>query len=310
MKKRIWFCGLLLLFVFVTGMTSQKFSCAVEPGENEDALGTEFNAENAYKYLLAQCDFGPRYPGSEAHEHTKDYLLAELKKFSKSVETQTFSQKVKDKKLNLTNIIAEFGKSDDETIMFAAHWDTRPIADHDPEPDNRNTPILGANDGASGVAVLLEVARVLCIKPPDKRVLLVLFDGEDYGKSIYDMMLGSRYFSKNMGNWKPDWGILLDMIGDKDLQIPIEANSWHAAQKQVKIIWNKAEELNLTAFQQRLGPAIYDDHIPMVEAGVPFVDLIDFDYPYWHTLEDTQDKCSADSLEVIGKLVLAIIYED
>lgn len=307
------FLLLLLCCVFVAGITNPEFSCAGEPQKLEESLGTTFNGENAFKYLLAQCDFGPRYPGSEAHERTKEYLITELKKFANSVETQEFTQNVDEKKLQLTNIIAEFGEQDDssagETIGLAAHWDTRPIADHDPDPEKRDTPIIGANDGASGVAVLLEIARVLSLKPPEKRVLIVLFDGEDYGRNIHDMMLGSRYFADHMNGWEPDWGILLDMIGDEDLAIPIEPHSQQAAPDLVKRIWTKAQELNLVAFQPRYGPAIYDDHIPMIEAGVPFVDLIDFDYPYWHTLEDTPDKCSADSLEVVGRLVLALIYE-
>lgn len=308
--NRQLFLGLLLFYVFVTGTTNPEFSCAVEPQKPEENLGVTFNGENAFKYLLAQCDFGPRYPGSDAHELTKKYLIAELEKYAKSVETQEFTQNVRNSKLHLTNIIAEFNGQDGETIMLAAHWDTRPIADHDPDPEKRDTPIIGANDGASGVAVLLEIARVLSLKSPKKRVLIVLFDGEDYGKGIYEMVLGSRYFADHMNNWKPDWGILLDMIGDKNLEIPIEPNSSRAAPDLVKQIWDKARELNLKPFQPRYGPAIYDDHIPMIEAGVPFVDLIDFDYPYWHTLEDTSDKCSADSLEIVGRLVLSLIYED
>lgn len=308
--QSVWFWGLLFLYVFVTGMVGTELSCAVESQEPVE-LGTTFDGENAFKYLLDQCDFGPRYPGSDAHERTAEYLISELETFANSVETQKFSANVKDKKLDLTNIIAEFGSSSASvSLALAAHWDTRPIADHDPEPENRDKPIIGANDGASGVAVLLEVARVMSLKPPEKRVLIVLFDGEDYGKNIYEMMLGSRYFADHMGDWKPEQGILLDMIGDKDLAIPIEPNSYRAAPELVKKIWGKADELNLTAFQPRYGPSIYDDHILMIEAGVPFVDLIDFDYPYWHTLEDTPDKCSSESLEVVGRLVLAIIFDE
>lgn len=302
--------SLFLFCVFLTGITIPQLSCAVETQSSKGSLGTTFDEENAFKYLIVQCDFGPRYPGSEAHERTKEYLIAELKKFSNHVKTQKFTENIDGKELHLTNIIAEFGEQDSETIMLAAHWDTRPIADNEPNPEKRDTPIIGANDGASGVAVLLEVARVLSLKPPKNRILIVLFDGEDYGKGIYEMVLGSRYFANHMNDWSPDWGILLDMIGDKNLEIPIELNSWRAAPNLVKRIWRKAIELNLTAFQPRYGQAIYDDHIPMIEAGIPFVDLIDFDYPYWHTVEDTPDKCSADSLEVVGRLVLAMIYEN
>ena len=209
----------------------------------------------------------------------------------------------------MNNIIAEFGSSHSETLLLAAHWDTRPIADKEPDKDVQLNPILGANDGASGVAVLLEIARILKLKPPPRRIVIVLFDGEDYGKSTDQMFFGSRYFAKNMGKWKPDYGILLDMIGDKDLEIPIEQYSWFANREYTDSIWKRAIELGLAPFQRRIGPAIMDDHVPLIEVGIPMVNIIDFDYPYWHTLEDTVDKCSPKSLEIVGKLVVNIIYE-
>ena len=196
-----------------------------------------------------------------------------------------------------------------ETVLLAAHWDTRPIADHDPKPENRETPILGANDGASGVAVLLELARVFKTHPPPRRVVIVLFDGEDYGKTADDMFIGSRFFARNLGKWKPDYGILLDMVGDKNLTLPIEANSWNANRAFTAAIWNRAAALGLAPFQQRLGPAIMDDHVPLIKVGIPMVDIIDFDYPYWHTIEDTVDKCSPKSLEVVATLVISVVYD-
>ena len=170
-------------------------------------------------------------------------------------------------------------------------------------------PILGANDGASGVAVLLEIARILKEHPPPRRVLIVLFDGEDYGRTVDTMFIGSRYFAQNMGKWKPDYGILLDMVGDKDLQLPIEQYSWQANREFTEAIWQRAAELGLAPFQPRLGAAIMDDHVPLIQVGIPMVNIIDFDYPHWHTLEDTVDKCSAKSLEVVGTLVISVIYD-
>ena len=206
--------------------------------------------------------------------------------------------------------MAEFGPpTGGETLLLAAHWDTRPIADRDSKIENRDKPILGANDGASGVAVLLEIARVLKEHAPPRRVVIVLFDGEDYGPSVEDMFIGSRFFARNLGKWKPDYGILLDMIGDKDLALPIERFSWNANRGFTEAIWQRAATLGLTPFQSRLGDAILDDHVPLIEVGIPMVNIIDFTYPYWHTIEDTVDKCSPKSLEVVATLVISIIYD-
>jgi Zn-dependent M28 family amino/carboxypeptidase len=282
-----------------------------------EAAPPEFDAEHAFQYLVQQCEFGPRNPGSKGHESTKKYLISELQQYSEEVVAQEFEYKDNEKVFNLTNIIARFGEKGGETIILAAHWDTRPFADHDPNPEKRDTPILGANDGASGVAVLLEVARIMKSIPPDNEVFIVLFDGEDYGKRSSKMFLGSRYFARNMKTlfrpkdqtaWKADYGILLDMIGDKELDLPMEQLSYRAAPELTQKIWQTAMDLGLDAFHPQLGPAVMDDHIPLIEAGVPCIDIIDFDYPYWHTTEDTPDKCSAESLGTVGKLILALIY--
>lgn len=277
---------------------------------------TTFDSNNAFEILKKQCEFGPRPPGSEAHIKTRDYLSTELKKYTDAVSLQPFTSEVDTVgnpqqriTLHMNNIIAEFGSRHSETLLLSAHWDTRPCADKEPDKEVQLNPILGANDGASGVAVLLEIARILKLKPPPRRIVIVLFDGEDYGKSTDQMFLGSRYFAKNMGKWKPDYGILLDMIGDKDLEIPIEQYSWVANREYTDSIWKRAIELGLAPFQRRIGPAIMDDHVPLIEVGIPMVNIIDFDYPYWHTLEDTVDKCSPKSLEIVGTLVLNIIYE-
>ena len=286
-----------------------------------------FDAQRAFAILEKQCEFGPRPPGSIAHRHTQRYLFTELQKYTEHVTLQPCQYEVEGVTLQLNNILAEFGPGSPpvtgkgespsvsgeggsgETLLLAAHWDTRPIADRDPAPENQNEPILGANDGASGVAVLLEIARVLSLKPPPRRVVIVLFDGEDYGRSIDDMFIGSRFFAQNLGKWRPDYGILLDMVGDKDLSLPIERYSWEANPQFAQAIWNRAATLGLAPFQQRLGAAIYDDHVPLIKVGIPMVNIIDFTYPYWHTVEDTVDKCSPKSLEVVATLVISIIYD-
>ena len=248
-------------------------------------------------------------PGSSAHRETQNYLFTELEKYANSVALQPHQYKTKGVTLQLNNILAEFGRPSGETLLLAAHWDTRPFADRDPKPENQDKPILGANDGASGVAVLLEIARVLKQRPPPRRVIIVLFDGEDYGRSIEDMFIGSRFFAQNLGKWRPEYGILLDMVGDKDLSIPIERYSWDANPEFTERIWNRAAVLGLAPFQQRLGAAILDDHVPLIKVGIPMVNIIDFTYPYWHTIEDTVDKCSPKSLEVVATLVISIIYD-
>lgn len=268
-----------------------------------------FNAENAFKYLQKQCSFGPRNPNSHGHSKTKDFLIKELKKFSENVYAQDFTYNSSNGALNLTNIIAIFGTNTKKKILLAAHWDTRPYADLDPESKNRQKPIIGANDGASGVAVLLELAGIFKLNPPPIQVIIVLFDGEDYGKTTNEMFLGSRYFAKNINkDWIPNYGILLDMIGDKNLDIYIEQNSWTFAPNVVQLVWEKAKELGLKNFHDKIGQAILDDHIPLLEIGIECINIIDFNYPYWHTLEDTPDKCSPKSLETIGKLLLGLIY--
>ena len=319
MSKR-WF--LLLLVHLYCGVFS--IACAAPDSDSEKTelrdttdfsastarqANAAFDAKRAFAALEKQCEFGPRPPGSAAHRETQNYLFTELQKYANSTELQPHVYEAKTATLHLNNILAEFGQPSGETMLLAAHWDTRPFADHDPKPENRDKPILGANDGASGVAILLEIARVLKEHPPPRRVVIVLFDGEDYGRTTDDMFIGSRFFAKNLGKWKPDYGILLDMVGDKDLTLPIERYSWTANSEFTEAIWNRASTLGLGPFQQRLGNAIMDDHVPLINVGIPMVDIIDFNYPYWHTIEDTVDKCSPKSLEVVATLVISIVYD-
>ena len=313
---------LLLLVYLYCGVYSMACAEPDSDNRNTELRGTvdlsastahqasaSFDAQRAFAILEKQCEFGPRPPGSTAHRKTQNYLFTELQKYTNSVVLQPHVYKTKTATLQLNNILAEFGPSTGETILLAAHWDTRPFADRDPKPENRDKPILGANDGASGVAVLLEIARVLKEHPPPRRVVIVLFDGEDYGRSTDDMFIGSRFFARNLGKWKPDYGILLDMVGDKNLTLPIERFSWNANREFTEAIWHRASTLGLDSFQQRLVGAIMDDHVPLIEVGIPMVDIIDFDYPYWHTIEDTVDKCSPKSLEVVATLVISIVYD-
>lgn len=273
----------------------------------------EFDQEISYKYLLKQCDIGYRYPGSKGHQKCLDYLFMELEKYADAVVKQPFpfTDPRTGRAYQLHNIISSFGNHSSR-ILLCAHWDTRPVADRDPDPQNRNKPILGANDGASGVAVLLEIARIMKSNPPPIGVDIVLFDGEDSGINGRNdtWCRGSNYFAQHKrSDYFPRYGILLDMIGDKDLHIPVEGYSQQYVPDLVNKIWSKAEELNLTVFDREPKFYMVDDHLELIKVGIPCVDIIDFDYPYWHTVEDTPDKCSPESLGIVGKLVLHLIYE-
>ena len=273
-----------------------------------------FDGKSAFQYLLAQTQFGPRNPNSTGHQQCLNYLTVELKKIAENVIQQQFIQQGYNETLTLTNIFASFKPTEQKRILLLAHWDTRPQADMEAEQKNKKLPIIGANDGASGVAILLELARLMKNNPPPVGVDILLTDGEDYGDSQRDgndnlYFLGAKYFARTKNpNYMPQFGILLDMVGDRDLQLPMEQHSIRYAPQVVDMVWNAAEEAGVTQFIRVPGEAISDDHLSFNEAGIPTIDLIDFQYPYWHTLQDTPDKCSAESLEAVGKVLSFLIY--
>jgi hypothetical protein len=272
----------------------------------------KFDGAEAFQYLTAQCQWGPRNPESEGHQRTKKYLLDKLRRNTNLVKTQEFvyQDTSRGKKIELANIIASFYPEKKQRMLLCAHWDTRPTADQDPDSSLREKPILGANDGGSGVAVLLEIARIVSQKRPKWGVDIILFDGEDYGSEgeLDKFCLGSKYFAKNKGEYKPEFGILLDMIGDRDLNIYKEEYSNRYAKNIVDLVWGAAQKLKIDCFKDSTKYSVYDDHIPLLEEGIPCIDLIDFDYPYWHTTQDTPDKCSPESLQKIGEVLVEILY--
>jgi hypothetical protein len=217
----------------------------------------------------------------------------------------------------MTNIVGIFFGSGTKSLLLGAHWDTRPTADHDVNPERRNKPILGANDGASGVAVLLETARILTQNPHDETIYIVFFDAEDLGieGNPRSYALGAQHFAKNLPIPKPDNAIILDMVGDAELHLPIERNSYVHNPTLVKFLWTLADELELEAFDKQLQYEIYDDHVPLwEEAQIPAIDIIDFSYPnrwsnFWHTHEDIPIHCSAESLYQVGTLLIYYIYD-
>jgi Zn-dependent M28 family amino/carboxypeptidase len=274
-----------------------------------------FDKSAAFKHLTRQVQFGPRVPQTEGHRNCRDYLAGTLKGYADSGEVQDFKIELGGaKSLAMSNIIARWkGQGRENGILLSAHWDTRPTADEEDKPQNQKKPIPGANDGASGVAVLLEMARLFKQSPPPVPVMIVLFDGEDYGPDISRMFLGSRYFADHLPGDVPRRGVLLDMVGDKNLKIPQEETSVRRAAAVVDEVYGAAQRLGLQEpFPASLGQTVLDDHIPLLDKGLQVIDLIDFNYGprnmWWHTLEDTPDKCSPDSLKAVGDVLLEWVY--
>ena len=272
-----------------------------------------FDIDRAYGYLKTQCAFGPRVPNSQAHDDCKDWIIKELTPNVDKVDTQAFfyRDRKRGKRLMLTNVIGVINPTASKKIMLFTHWDTRPTADQELDDVNKAKPIPGADDGASGTAVLLELAHTFHDKHPNVGVVLLFVDGEDWGPEDDNMYIGSKYFAAHTGDYRPQYAILLDMIGDKDLDIHREHYSEQHQPEIDNKIWGAAQELGYTtSFINDTKYEITDDHEPMNNAGIPAVDLIDFDYPYWHMLSDTPDKCSPMSLRTVGQVVARVIYKE
>lgn len=266
-----------------------------------DATPRKFNGDNALKDVLFQVALGPRIPASAAHQQLVEWLQKTLTQYGWKVEVQNGSMLDHP----IQNIIAKKGMGS-RWMIFGVHYDSRLLADQDQNPELRKQPVPAANDGASGVAVLVELARTI----PDNlnaEVWLVFFDAEDNGGIPgWDWLLGSRFFVNQL-TCCPDAVIVVDMIGDANLNIYKERNSNQALNNE---IWSKANDLGYSSqFIPQPKYAILDDHTPFLEAGIPAVDIIDFDYPYWHTTLDTPDKVSALSLQVVGETLLAWLIQ-
>ncbi len=254
-----------------------------------------FNGERALEAVKTQVEFGPRTMGSEAHDKAVSWMINELKALGWQVETQeavVSGQAIK-------NIIAKRGEGT-PWIILGSHYDSRLFADQDKIPANRKLPVLGANDGASSTAILIELARVLPVND-NKQIWLVFFDDEDNGTAAgTGWSIGSTYFVSQLQG-RPDSVVILDMVGDKDLKIYKEGNSDDELNTE---IWNEAKRLGYKQFIPSYKYDLIDDHIPFVQAGFRAADIIDFDYPYWHTTNDTLDKVSAESLKTVGDTIL------
>jgi Zn-dependent M28 family amino/carboxypeptidase len=301
---------LLLLSVVV--------ACSQQSSGSTGSTGTsapvpEFSADSAWAHLRRQVDFGPRNPGSEGHRQQLAWMQEYLAARADTVVSQSFKHEATDGVvLELTNVFARFNPQARDRILLLAHWDTRPTADEEGNTADRQKPIPGANDGASGVAVLLELANVLSRHSQPLGVDLLFVDGEDYSSA--DLSIGAKYFAANLPQgYRPLYGILLDMIGDQSPVFMIESNSRSYAPEVIERVWRVAEELGHgSVFSRREGIAITDDHIPLNHAGIRTIDIIDFDYgpgnAYWHTLEDNLDHVSPRGLGIVGAVLTTLIY--
>lgn len=293
------------------------------------AAAPAFNADSAYAFVEKQVAFGPRVPNTKAHEQTGDYLVATLKKFGFAVTEQKFVATTYDgKKLNARNIIGSYQPQSAKRIMLASHWDSRPFADED--STHKTQPVPGANDGASGVGVLLEIARVLheAKSQPNLGVDIVFFDVEDWGKAgeatdaYAGFCLGSRYWAENrhVPNYTAYFGVLLDMVGAKNATFPKEGYSTKNAGEVVRTVWNTASQLGYsTYFIDQQGPAITDDHVPVNEvAKFPMIDIIhtrvnDLSRTFfddWHTTGDDMRNIDPKTLKAVGQTLLQVLYNE
>jgi len=322
--RRLALLGLLL---FVAGWSSCGNSPSTPPVQRPP-----FDGQDAFRILEKQVSFGPRTPGSKAHEQTEAYLFGQLKQTARVAFKQTFTESTSfGGPYPFANLIGLYGPTTGRKLLLCAHWDTRPVADEDPDPANRSKPIAGANDGGSGVAVLLKMAQAFQQTPPPLPVIIALWDAEDSGKlsagpPLYGFGLGADYFAKHMSaEARPDEVILLDMVGGDSrhnprvgtrtniggndvFDLPQELTSLQAAPALMNEVYSAAIRLGDAAFQRRPGYSVIDDHTPFIAAGIPAIDIIDFDYPEWHTIDDTPANCDANSLYQVGDALLEVVY--
>lgn len=275
-----------------------------------------FDGQRALAYIETQVAFGPRVPGTEASAQCRQLFYRHFDSCGLEVDSQVFNffDPYSSTDTTMVNVIARYrgGDADQLPILFLAHYDSRPRTDFPFDSTRASDPIDGANDGGSGVAVLMELARLFASQPPDCNVDLLLVDGEDWGRrgDPDNYLLGSRAFARQGLRGKYEFGIVVDMIGDKQQEIFREEYTNRFYQPVNDMIWKVAAQLGVTTFVDTTRHTILDDHLPIGAAGVPTALLIDFDYEFWHTEADTPDKCSAESLANIGRVLAYIIYNE
>lgn len=332
MKINYMFIMMACLLVFATSCKTNDSKTNDNAGDTETVVNVpDFNADNAYGYVQAQVNFGPRVPNTEAHKACGDYLAGKLEEYGAVVTNQYADLTAFDGTiLKARNIIGSYSPEKKKRVLLYAHWDTRPWADNDPDPANHRKPVLGANDGASGVGVLLEIARLINQQTPALGIDIIFFDAEDYGVPQFhngpspenSWALGSQYWSRfpHVDGYNARFGILLDMVGGKGATFYKERFSVQYASSVVKKIWGKARELGYNQyFVDELGTYITDDHLYVnTIAKIPSADIIPHE-PYnersnfgdfWHTVNDTMDNIDRATLKAVGQTVMEVIYRE
>jgi glutaminyl-peptide cyclotransferase len=275
----------------------------------------EFAGPSAFKYIETQVGFGPRIPGTEAHRRMAAWLDSLLRQRADTVVAQRWTHvTAAGDSLALTNFIARFKPAASKRLLFLAHWDSRPTADS-PTSTDSTKPVPGANDGGSGVALLLGVADVLKRTPPSIGVDLLFDDGEDYGdftKTPKDVLIGARYYAAHpVPGPQPLYAVLFDLVADSDLQIFQEGNSLIGAPEVVELVWDTAKDLGYGGtFVATPKHTLIDDHLELQKAGIRAIDVVDFDYPSWHTKDDTIDKVSSKSLQIVGDVAVGLVRRE
>ena len=334
LMKRIVLLSLMIVLCLCA--CERHPNAPAEPKPTKTVVMPEFNADSAYSFVKAQTDFGPRVPGTVAHEQCAQWLVDKLSEYADTVTVQPFRTRLYNNKgIDGQNLIASFNPEAKKRILLCAHWDARPFADHDPDESNWNHPIDGANDGASGVGVLIELARGFRSQPLDAKlgVDLILFDLEDYGprqdqtEQYYDnrrnhWALGSQYWAAqpHQLGYSAAFGILLDMVGASEPNFMKEYYSQSYAAWVSNKVWRYAQDLGYSQyFVNELGDPISDDHLPINEvAGIPTIDLIDLrpessneSFPEtWHTLNDNLEHIDKTTLQMVGNVLIYTVYHE
>ena len=326
--KSVVYLALFSLLLFVSCQSNEQ-STSSQKQETQDLIQNPFyNADSAYVFVANQVAFGPRVPNTYAHKKCGDYMVATLQRFGAEVTEQRVQLKAYNNTiLDARNIIGSFNPEQKTRIFLCAHWDSRPYSDNDTDAANYHTPVQGANDGASGVGVLLELARLMQQVPPTIGVDIILFDAEDYGRPSFDksadigdsFCLGSQYWSLNphKEGYKPKYGILLDMVGGKNPTFLQEYFSMLYAPDVVKMVWKKAHQLGYQDyFISQPGNPVIDDHYYINKiANIPCIDIIHYSnqtgfVDTWHTIYDTRENIDKTTLGVVGRVVTAVVYSE
>ncbi len=324
------FISLFAVVLIVSSCDSSSNKKAKKSKKTEEAKEINvpvFNADSAYKFVAEQVAFGPRVPNTPEHVAAGFYLEKTLKRFTPDVLVQEFQARAYNGTvLNGKNFIAQFNKDKAKRVLLAAHWDSRPYADHDPDEANHHTSIDGANDGASGVGVLMEIARLMANQAPDVGVDIVFFDLEDYGMPTFagdgdneSWALGSQHWANNPmpAGYDANFGILLDMVGAKDVVFKMEYYSMHYAPHIVKKVWKQAGLIGYgSVFLFEEGGYVMDDHIPVNQVmQIPMIDIIHYHessessfFPHWHTVNDNLEVIDKGSLRIVGETVTSVVY--